>query len=147
MKLSEPRQALAAAIDANAKASKEAERAEDRVARAKTALLNVQVACETAEAAVEAARQRHAERFDVGGAAAELRASRAALVEAEDNIDGARASLERAEAVLPDAAREARKAKAALDEAVAAVVADEAVEARIAEVTRLQHSSITGVRY
>jgi hypothetical protein len=139
MKLSEPRQALAAAIDANTKAAKEAERAEDRVARARAALLNAQIARETAETAVEAAKQRHAERFEAGGAAGELRAARAALVEADDDVDGARLSLERAEAGLPDAAREARKAKAALDEAVAAVVADEAVEARIAEVTRLQH--------
>jgi hypothetical protein len=139
MKLSQARQALAEAIDANTKAAKEAERAEDRVARARAALLNAQVARETAETTVEAAKQRHAERFEAGGAAGELRAARAGLVEADDDVDGARASLERAEAGLPDAAREARKAKAALDEAVAAVVADEAVEVRIAECARLQH--------
>jgi hypothetical protein len=138
MKLSDQRQALAAAIDANTKAAKEAERAEDRVARARPALLNAQVARETAETAVEAAKERHAERFEAGGAAPELRAARNALVEADDNIAGARLNLERAEAALPDAAREARKAKAALDESVAAVVADEAVEPRIAEVARLQ---------
>jgi hypothetical protein len=138
MKLSEPRLILEKAIANNARASKEASDAQSAIDRARTARLNAEDAHEGATAAVETAKEAHAVKFASGGAGAELRVARSRLLEAEDDLQAARLSFDRLTAAVEDPERAARRAAAALEEAIAEVVADEAVEPRIAEVTRLQ---------
>jgi hypothetical protein len=138
MKLSEPRLILEKAIANNARASKEASDAQSAIDRARAAKVSAEDALEGATAAIERAKEAHAAKFSAGGASGELRSARSKLLEAQDDLEAAKLSFERLTDAVADPERAARKAATALEEAVAAVIAAEVVDERIAEVERLQ---------